>query len=160
MKAIRKNANSPLVLDDVDRKILRLLAIQADRSYSDLSELVHLSPPAIHERIKRMRLKGVILSTVAKLDGGKIGCPLLAFIHVKTGGLPMTEPILALQELADVEEIHTAAGDTSLILKVRCADSKGLEKLLSRIQEISGVRSTYCYVTLSTYLERGPMPEK
>ncbi|EBO4153026.1 Lrp/AsnC family transcriptional regulator [Salmonella enterica] len=160
MKTIRKDAASPLVLDETDRKILRLLAIQADRSYSELSELVHLSPPAIHERIKRMRLKGVIQSTVAKLDGAKIGCPVLAFIHVKTGGLAMTEPVLALQELADVEEIHTAAGDSNLILKVRCADSKGLERLLSHIQKINGVSSTYCHVTLSTYLERGPMPEK
>lgn len=158
-KDIRQKAPHPSGLDPMDRKLLRLLAERADRSYAELSEQVHLSAPAVHERVKRLRRDGVILGTVAKLDGGKIGCPLLAFVHVTTEGWGMTEPILALRELADVEEIHTATGDTSLILKLRCSGPAGLEALLSSIQEIKGVRSTHSYVVLGTCLERGPMPE-
>lgn len=139
--------------------LLRLLVERAERSYAELSELVHLSPPAVHERVKRLRRDGVIQGTVAKLDGEKIGCPLLAFVHVMTEGWGMTEPILALHRLADVEEIHTATGDTCLILKVRCSGPSNLEKLLSHIQEVTGVRCTHSYVVLGTYLERGPMPE-
>ncbi|SDF68058.1 AsnC family protein [Salipiger thiooxidans] len=71
----------------------------------------------------------------------------------------MTAPIEALRDLADVEEIHTVAGNTSLILKLRCNGPAGLEQLLLRIQDIEGVRSTHSYVVLGTYLERGPMPE-
>ena len=64
----------------------------------------------------------VILGTVAKLDGAKIGCPLLTFVHVMTEGWGISEPILALRELADVEEIHTAAGDACLaVCRVRLA---------------------------------------
>lgn len=157
--AVRRNVPHPSGLDRTDRMLLRLLAERADRPYSELSDLVHLSPPAVHERVKRLRRDGVIQGTVAKLDGEKIGCPLLAFIHVTTEGLGMTEPVLALRKLADVEEIHTATGDTCLILKVRCSGPSSLERLLSRIQEIKGVRSTRSYVALGTYLERGPMPE-
>ena len=105
------------------------------------------------------RRDGIIRGTVARLDGEKIGCPLLDFVHVMTEGWGMTEPILALRKLADVEEIHTVTGDTCLILKVRCSSPASLEKLLSRIQEVKGVRSTHSYVVLGTYLERGPMPE-
>ncbi|RNF35664.1 Lrp/AsnC family transcriptional regulator [Paracoccus methylarcula] len=157
--AVRRNAPHPSGLDRTDRILLRLLAERADRSYSELSDLVHLSPPAVHERVKRLRRDGIIRGTVAKLDGEKIGCPLLAFIHVTTEGWGMTEPVLALRKLADVEEIHTATGDTCLILKVRCSGPSSLERLLSRIQEIKGVRATHSYVALGTYLERGPMPE-
>lgn len=139
--------------------ILRLLAEDSDRSYADLSKEVHLSPPAIHERVKRLRRDGVIKGNAAKLDGGKIGCPLLAFVQVTTEGWGMTEPVQALRELADVEEIHTVTGDTCLILKLRCSDPSGLEQLLSRIQKIEGVRSTHSNIVLGTYLERGPMPE-
>jgi DNA-binding Lrp family transcriptional regulator len=139
--------------------ILRLLAENADRSYADLSKEVHLSPPAVHERVKRLRRTGVIRGTFAKLDGDKIGCPLLAFVHVMTEGWGMTEPVRALQELADVEEIHTVAGDACLIIKLRCDSPAGLEELLCRIQMIEGVRSTRSHVVLGTYLERGPMPE-
>ncbi|KAA0020649.1 Lrp/AsnC family transcriptional regulator [Salinicola corii] len=124
-----------------------------------MSERVHLSPPAVHERVRRLRRDGVIQGTVAKLDGTKIGCPLLAFVHITTEGWGMTEPVLALREMADVEEIHTATGETCLILKVRCLRPSSLEALLSRIQAIKGVRTTHSYVVLGTYLERGPMPE-
>ncbi|MDQ0316105.1 DNA-binding Lrp family transcriptional regulator [Amorphus orientalis] len=139
--------------------ILRLLAERADRSYADLSAHVHLSAPAVHERVKRLRRDGIIRGTVARLDGEKIGCPLLAFVHVTTEGWGMTKPVLALQDLADVEEIHTVTGDTCLILKVRTSGPASLEHLLSRIQQIEGVRSTRSHVALGTYLERGPMPE-
>ncbi|EPX83567.1 Transcriptional regulator, AsnC family [Salipiger mucosus DSM 16094] len=106
-----------------------------------------------------MRRDGVIRQTVAQLDGEKIGCPLLAFVHVMTEGWGMTAPTEALRDLADVEEIHTVAGDACLILKLRCSGPAGLERLLLRIQCIDGVRSTHSYVVLGTYLERGPMPE-
>ncbi|MFD1881634.1 Lrp/AsnC family transcriptional regulator [Paracoccus pacificus] len=146
-------------LDRTDRMILRLLAERADRPYAELAALVHLSPPAVHERVKRLRREGFIQGIVARLDGDRIGCPLLAFVHVTTEGWGMTESILALRNLADVEEIHTAAGDTSLILKTRCSGPAGLERLLTRIQAVKGVRATHSYVVLGTYLERGPMPE-
>ena len=99
------------------------------------------------------------MGTVARLDGERIGCPLLTFVHVTPEGWGMTKPILDLKALADIEEIHTVAGDTSLILKVRCASPASLEKLLTHIQEIEGVRSIQSYVALGTYLERGPIPE-
>lgn len=159
-KTIRQDEPHPSGLDRTDRMILRLLAEDADRSYANLSTEVHLSPPAVHERVKRLRRDGVIRGTFARLDGDKIGCPLLAFVHVITEGWGMTEPIHALQELADVEEIHTVAGDACLILKLRCTSPASLEKLLCRIQKIDGVQSTRSHIVLGTYLERGPMPNQ
>lgn len=158
-KHVRNGTAHPSGLDDTDRMLLRLLAERADRSYAELSEQVHLSPPAVHERVRRMKRDGVILGTVARLDGARIGCPLLAFVHVTTEGWGMTEPVLALRDLADVEEIHTVAGDACLILKVRTSGPGGLEVLLSTVSAIKGVRSTSSYVVLGSYLERGPMPE-
>lgn len=155
---IRRDMPHPSGLDQIDRKLLRLLAERADRSYAALSELVNLSAPAVHERVKRLRRDGVIQGVVAKLDGAKIGCPLLAFIHVTAEGRGMAQRLLVLQDLADIEEIHTVTGDTCMILKVRCASSANLEQLLWRLQEIEGIRTTQSYVALGTYLERGPMP--
>lgn len=157
---VRGKAAAKAALDTVDRKILRYLAEDATRPYTELGRLVHLSAPAVHERVKRLKREGVITGIAAKLDGAKIGCPLLAFIHVNTEGWGMTKPVLALRELADVEEIHTVTGDTCLILKVRMRDTQDLEALLERIYEIEGVRSTCSFVALNTYLERGPRPEK
>lgn len=155
---VREGGSPPTPLDAIDRRILSRLAEDATRSYAELGRLVNLSPPAVHERVKRLRRDGVITGTVATLDGSRIGCPLLAFIHVDTEGWGLTRPVLALRELADVEEIHTVTGDTCLILKVRTRDTADLEALLERIFAIDGVRGTRSYVALNTYLERGPRP--
>ncbi len=155
---VRAGPSGPVPLDDADRRILRCLAEDASHSYAELGRLVNLSAPAVHERVKRLRARGVIKGTVAELDGRKIGCPLLTFVHVRTTGWGMSDPIIALSELDDVEEIHTVTGDTCLILKVRSRDTEGLEALLERIYAIKGIRDTRTYVALKTYLERGPRP--
>lgn len=155
---VRQTAAPPVRLDGIDRNLLGHLAEDATRSYAELGRMIGLSPPAVHERVKRLKRDGVITGTVAVLDGAKIGCPLLTFIHVDTEGWGISGPVLALKELADVEEIHTVTGDTCVILKVRTRDTQGLEALLARIYDIEGVRGTRSFVALSSYLERGPKP--
>src|SRR3954447_1886068 len=144
--------------DAVDRKLLGLLAEDASRSYAELGEILHLSPPAVHERVKRLRRDGVIQGTVARLDGARLGRPLLAFIDVDTAGWGKSESMLALAELPEVEEMHAVTGDACLILKVRTENPRMLEDLLARVYAIEGVRGTRSYVVLSSHVERGPRP--
>lgn len=153
---LRSSARTKAALDEKDRMLLRLLAEDATTSYADLGERVYLSPPAVHERVKRLKRDGYIRGTVALLDGEKIGRPLLTFIHVDTAGWGAKSPMRALADLDEVEEIHTVTGDTCVILKVRMPGTQALEDLLARIYKIDGVKGTRSYVALSTYLERGP----
>ncbi|WP_213803945.1 Lrp/AsnC family transcriptional regulator [Granulicella sp. dw_53] len=145
-------------LDDTDRKLLALLAEDSTRSYSELGKILHLSAPAVHERAKRLKQEGVIKATIALLDGGKIGRPLLAFVHVDTKSWAVTRQLIQLADLPDIEEIHTVTGDSAMLLKVRTRDTQSLEDLLGRIYQIEGFEGTRSYIALSTYLERGPSP--
>lgn len=156
---VRRAPARAVSLDAVDRKLLRHLAEDATRTYAELGKLVHLTAPAVHERVKRLKREGVILGTVARLDGDLIGCPLLAFIHVESEGRGLFGALEDFGRIADVEEIHTVAGDTSVILKVRTRDTGDLEALLVRLHAVDGVRGTRSYVALNSYLERGPKPE-
>jgi DNA-binding Lrp family transcriptional regulator len=135
------------------------LAEDSTRSYAELGRLMHLSAPAVHERVKRLKKDGVIKVTVAQLDGAKVGRPLLAFVHVDTTSWAVTRQLLKLKELPEVEEIHTVTGESAMLLKVRTRDTQGLEHLLERIHAIEGFTGTRSYIALSTYLERGPSPE-
>ncbi|CAN0605731.1 unnamed protein product, partial [Ectocarpus sp. 12 AP-2014] len=55
---LRENGRSKAGLDEKDRTLLRLLAQDATRSYADMGEEIHLSPPAVHERVKRLKRDG------------------------------------------------------------------------------------------------------
>ena len=158
-KGVRRAARSALALDAKDRTLLGALAEDATLSYAQLGERVALSPPAVHERVKRLRRDGAIRGTVARLDGSAVGRPLLAFVHVDTGGWGAKGAFLEMHREPDVEEVHTVTGDACILMKVRCRDAQALEDLLARIYAVEGVRGTRSYIALSTYLERGPQAE-
>lgn len=156
---VQKKPRSGRGLDDLDRRILGEMSRDATQSYAAIGRSVGLSPPAVHERVKRLRASNAIKATVAQLDGPSVGKPLLAFIHVDTIGWGKTGALMALDAWPEVEEIHSATGDTCLILKVRVASPLALEGLLSQIYDIEGVRGTRTYLTLSTHLERAVQAE-
>jgi Lrp/AsnC family leucine-responsive transcriptional regulator len=151
---VRRTPPTGRPLDAFDRKILGVLAANADVSYAELGQMVGLSAPAIHDRVKKLRASGCLRRTVAVLDATAIGKPLLAFVHVDNTGWCKTEELLAMADLPEVEEIHSVAGDTGMLLKVRCASTLALEALLARLYAMPSIRSTRSYVVLSTYLER------
>lgn len=155
---VRQLRHQPAKLDEMDRKILGLLAVDSSRSYAELSEALHLSAPAVHDRVKRLKRDGVIKATVAKIDGCKVGRTLLTFVLVDTKNVASTKRLLSLSSLPEIEEIHTVAGDSCVMLKVRAHDTESLEELLGKVQDIDGVGSTRSYVVLSTFVERGPDP--
>lgn len=156
--AVRQVRHQPVKLDDVDRKILGLLAADSSQSYAELSAILHLSAPSVHDRVKRLKRDGVIKATVAKIDGCKVGRTLLTFVLVNTKNVMSTKRLLTLSSLPEIEEIHTVTGDSSVMLKVRAQSTERLEELLGKVQDIDGVEGTRSYVVLSTFVERGPDP--
>src|SRR3546814_6840569 len=75
---------------------------------------------------------------------------------IDTEGWGKTPELMAVAEDTRVEEIHAVAGDTCMVLKVRCESTRALEDILHRLYSIKGVLRTQSYIVLSTYLERGP----
>lgn len=145
-------------MDATDRKLLGLLAEKADRGYAELGERLHLSAPAVHERVKRLKRDGTIRATVALLDGAKVGRGLLAFVHLETSDWRTTRQVLDMSEFPEVEEVHTVAGDTAMILKVRTSGPLALETFLGTLHRMEGFKGVKTFVALGTYLERGPQP--
>ena len=155
---VQPKAAAGHAVDPMDRKILSALVEDADQSYVELGRKVGLSAPAVHERVKRLKRSGVIRKVAALIDAEAAGKGLLAFVHVDTTGWGKTPELMAVAEHPEVEEIHSVAGDTCMLLKVRARDTHALEGLLARLYAAPGVVATRSYVVLSTYLERPPQP--
>lgn len=154
MSNLQQNNLPGHALDTFDRKILGALVEDASQTYAELGRIVGLSAPAVHERVKRLRRQGVIQRMSALLNGPAIGKPMLSFVHVDTDGWGKSARMMKIAGFPEVEEIHSVAGDTSVILKVRTVDAHALEILLSQLYILPGVKTTRSYVVLSTYLER------
>jgi Lrp/AsnC family leucine-responsive transcriptional regulator len=152
-----------LRLDEIDRDIVRLLHANGRLSQEQLAREVHLSRPAVHERIKRLEEEGVIRGYKAVLDWEALGYHLMAFTQVKAMRLSREagKAIMQLENPAAlVEECHRIAGEWCLLLKIRAATPRDLEVLLDQIYEIPGVQSTMTTTVLSTLGEHGVLQEE
>jgi len=142
------------MLDKFDRMILGGLVEDAHQTFAALGRRVGLSPPAVHERVKRLRRRRVVQGTSARLDGAEVGKPFLAFVKIELDGWGKSRKLLELARFPEVEELHSITGDAGLLLKVRTADAHALECLLAELYAFPGVRKTTSTVVLSTFIER------
>lgn len=146
----------PAPLDELDRALLRLLAADGRRSYTDLAKDTGLSTSAAHQRVRRLEQRGAITGYTAIVDPVVAGLPLTAFVSIKPidPAAPDDAPE-RLAHLTALEACHSVAGEESYILKVRVAGPAELEVLLQEIRAAAGV-STRTTVVLSTPWEGRP----
>jgi Lrp/AsnC family leucine-responsive transcriptional regulator len=142
-------------VDDIDRSLLTLLQADASQSYATLGQSVGLSTGAAHERVRKLRERGVIRRTTIEVDHDAVGRGMLAFVMVEAstwmGG---DETRDALMALPDVQEAHIVAGSASLLLKIRTASTEDLQVVLRRIYELNQVLTARSVVVLETFFER------
>lgn len=140
-------------LEPLDQAIARELAADGRCSFTDLAERVGLSVSAVHQRVRRLEQRGVIIGYQARLDGESIGLPLTALISLTPNdpAAPDDYP-QRLEHITEIESCYSVAGDESYILLVRVESPRALEDLLRRIREAAKV-STRTTVVLSTPFE-------
>jgi Lrp/AsnC family leucine-responsive transcriptional regulator len=144
-------------VEKIDRQIVQLLAEDGRMSYTDLGKATGLSTSAVHQRVKRLEQRGVILGYGATIDHVEAGKPLTAFISIKPfdASGPDDYPE-RLRGLAEIESCWSVAGEESYILKVRVGTPADLEELLARIRSAANV-STRTTIVLSTPYENRPI---
>ena len=144
-------------VEDLDRRILRLLAADGRMSFTDLGKATGLSTSAVHQRVKRLENRGLIKGYGATIDYDQVGRPLTAFISITP--IDPSEPDDYPDRLADVTAIESCwsvAGDESYILKIRVPTPADLEELLATIRSVANV-ATRTTIVLSTPYENRPV---
>ncbi len=129
--------------DQLDRAILDELQVNSRISVADLARKIHLSPPAVHQRIKRLERTGIIQQYVALLNREAVGYDLLCFIRVSIQ--PHTKAQLdhfqaQVVNLPAVLECYRTAGSHDLLLKVAVKDTKELDRFIAEhLMTIAGI---------------------
>ncbi|EJL26770.1 Lrp/AsnC family transcriptional regulator [Brevibacillus sp. BC25] len=142
-------------MDRIDEQILRLLRENARITSSDISKQVHLSVPAVSERIRKMEDSGLIRQFTVKLDREQLGLHLIAFVMVQ---IEKTEHIAGFRETvlqADcVLECHHIAGAYDYVLKIAVKGTADLERFISEtLKQVEGVSKTNTMIVLSSMKE-------
>jgi Lrp/AsnC family leucine-responsive transcriptional regulator len=145
------------VLDGRDLDILAALQGDGRATYADVGARVGLSASAVHERVRKLELAGVISGYRAVVDPEAIGLMVTALIAATP--LDPRQPDDLPDRLADfseVEDCYSVAGEANYILKVRTRTTSSLEELIRRLRDKGGV-ATRTTVVLSTPFEGRPV---
>jgi DNA-binding Lrp family transcriptional regulator len=142
-------------MDETDQTIVALLRENARRSFQDIGRHVHLSAPAVKRRVDRLERDGVLLGYAAIVDPQAYGWHAEAFVDLYCEGSMAAGAIkAAVEREPGVISAHTVAGESSALLHVMAADTKGLELALEHIRATEGVTRTVTEVVLSTLFQR------
>jgi Lrp/AsnC family transcriptional regulator, leucine-responsive regulatory protein len=120
------------LIDEVNRRLLALLAEDPRQSTAELARRVGMSAPAVRERVARLEEAGVIRGYRLDVDPAALGLPVTAWVRLRPGPGQLPK----LSELADrvpeVSECHRISGEDCFLLKVHVAAIEDLEPLLDR----------------------------
>lgn len=142
--------------DEVDRRLLALLAADGRMSYADLARETGLSTSAIHQRVRRLETRGVIVGYRAVIDSRAVGLPLTALIDLTPLDPSAPDDVPErVRGFPEIEACWSVAGAASYVVKARVAEPTDLEDLLARIRAAAEV-STKTTIVLSTPFEGRP----
>ena len=142
-------------MDDIDRTLLAQLQRDANQSYAALGQAAGLSAGAAHERVRKLRERGVIRRTTVEVDPAAAGRGVLAFVMVSANDWMGDEATReGLAAIPDIQEAHIIAGPASVLVKIRTATTEDLQSTLRRIFAIDGVTGTQTIVVLESFFER------
>jgi Lrp/AsnC family leucine-responsive transcriptional regulator len=145
-------------IDETDARILELLQRDGRESFADIGQAVGMSGPSAHERVKKLEARGVIKGYVAIADPTLLGYSVLAFVFIKqVPGTIATDLTGNFGEIDEIEDCHHLAGEADYLLKVRATDTRHLERVLHRIQQVPHVFTTETQVVFSSAFERRPL---
>ncbi len=138
-----------LILDRLDKEIVRLLQQDATLSVSEIAERIGLSTTPCWKRIQRLEQQGVIIKRVALADAESLGLHMTAFVLVKTTSHE-SNWLNAFAEhassLDEVTEFYRMSGEYDYMLKVLVKDMKAYDlfykKLVSNV-DIANVTTNF-----------------
>jgi len=153
-----ENATLEVELDEFDRKIIGVLAVEGRISVTELAARVGLSKTPCQVRMRRLIDSGVILGFRAIFDPARLGLDHVAFAEVKlsdTREHALKAFNAAVRRIREVEECHMIAGSFDYLLKVRTADIRRYRIVLGeKISQLPHVASTSTFVAMETVHER------
>ncbi|MBC3863916.1 Lrp/AsnC family transcriptional regulator [Undibacterium jejuense] len=138
-------------LDSYDRKIIALLQENARLSWSEIGRQIHLTSPAVAERVKRLEEAGVIMGFTTRINLRALGYSFEAMIQVTVESHDALDRWAAAHP--EVLAVHATTGNHCAILRLAVSAPEHLQSLLKSLGDIG---KTSTSVILSSQCEERP----
>ena len=116
--------------DHFDSSILALLQQDARISMAELGRSVHLSQPAVTERVRKLEISGVIKGYRAEVDLSRLGYGIRAIIRVARADFARV--VKLIEQTPEVVKALNVTGEDSWVLEIAVIDVAHLDVVVTR----------------------------
>jgi Lrp/AsnC family transcriptional regulator len=126
------------MIDEIDKKILRVLQGDASRPLEEIGEKVGLSRNACWRRIRRMEDDGLIKGRVVLIEPAAINLGLAVFLSIRTtehNAAWLEKFSRAIREIPEIIGAYRTSGNVDYILYARIPDVQAYDRLYQKLVE-------------------------
>lgn len=148
-----------MTLDDYDKKLLRIMQDDSDRTVQDYADAIGLSATPTARRMKRLSDAGVIRKQVSLLDPDALGLKTTLFVFIRTSrhdGDWLDAFSKGVKRMPEVVEFYRMGGDVDYLLKImlpEISDYDAVYKRLIAIAPLSDVSASFAMEALKNTTE-------
>jgi len=140
-------------LDHHDTRILAELQGDARLTMAELGRRVHLSQPAVAERVRKLEASGVITGYRATVDLNRLGYGIRAIIRIGRAEYPRV--VKLVQQTPEVINAYNVTGEDSWVLEIAVIDVAHLDAVVTKFCTLT---ETSTSIILNPVREHQPMP--
>ena len=139
------------MIDTINRKIIAALQQNARISYAELGKRVHLSAPAVAERVRKLESAGIIRGYGLRVDLDRLGFPIVALVQCQVFRTKERQFKALILDCDSVIECHNVTGEQAFLVKLAVQSMSRLDAILESFCDLS---DTNTMMILSTPVDQ------
>jgi len=140
-------------LDEIDKKLLREMLKDSNRSQRELAKAVGVSTATAINHITRLESAGVIKNYTLMLDWERLGYELTVIVEIKIARGKLLEVQQAISKLPYVCGVYDVTGEIDSMVVAKFKNRQELSEFPKALLSMPDIESTNTHVVLNTVKE-------
>ncbi|WP_226010627.1 Lrp/AsnC family transcriptional regulator [Halomicrobium salinisoli] len=136
-------------MDDLDREILGILRRDSRTPYTEIADRVGTSEGTVRNRVERLIDEGVIERFTIATQTGNVKAMIEVSVDVDVDTHAVSGQIA---EWPEVDFVWQVSGEEDIVFVADCADTQGVNDLITQARELEEVVSTKTRLILNEQL--------
>ncbi len=141
------------MLNELDIKLLKMLAANARASLREIARSLGIAVSTVHARLQKLVKEGIIKKFTIYPDYVQLGFPVTAVILVDVEGGMIEEVAEYLRSESNLVAVYDVTGDYDLVLIGKFRDIDELNAFLKRLNKMRAINRTVTSVALKVIKE-------
>lgn len=142
-------------LDQLDKRILRMIAEDARVPFLEVARACNVSGAAIHQRIQKLTTLGVLKGSQFVIDPEKIGYETCAYIGLNLKNPEDFDKVVAeLKKIPEVTECHYTTGNFDMFIKIYALNNHHLLTIIHDKLQPLGLASSQTLISFHSAFNR------